>query len=41
MKKYKCVVCDMEFELELTEDTICEVCGVDHTNFVEVEDCGC
>ena len=38
MKKYRCLVCGAEFEVEDGEPVICPVCGVDESMCEEVKE---
>ena len=37
MKKYKCLICGKEFEVEDGKEPVCPVCGVTKENLKEVE----
>lgn len=37
MKKYRCLVCGVEFEVEDGQPAVCPVCGVEGENLEEIK----
>lgn len=37
MRKFKCLVCGVEFEIEDGQQIKCPVCGVDESNVEEIK----